>query len=167
MLRDIAVARSDDDGKTFKSTIVNHDGWELNACPIDGATMTIDGADRIHVVWFTQIGDMPRLYLASSSDHGSSFSKPVIFDPAQKLAKHAHAVPASGNRLWIAWDDLNTSSVVKWGLFDLETRSMKILGTQMQASYPVIAANGGQIAVVALQSNQPVFRTVQRLGTAR
>src|SRR6516225_1035379 len=32
MMRDIAVARSDDDGKTFKTLGMNHDGWELNAC---------------------------------------------------------------------------------------------------------------------------------------
>jgi len=86
MYRDIAIARSDDRGKTFKSTIVNHDGWELDACPIAGATMTVDAADRISVIWFTTIKDAPRLLAASSVDHGMTFSKPVIFDSNQKLA---------------------------------------------------------------------------------
>ena len=98
MLRDIAVARSDDGGMTFRPFLVNRDGWDVNACPIAGAAMTIDALDRIHVVWFTQAGETPRLYLASSSDHGVSFTKPVVFDPAQKLAKHAHVVAGSGNR---------------------------------------------------------------------
>jgi hypothetical protein len=56
MFRDIAVARSDDGGKTFRPAAVNHDGWELNACPIDGGTMTIDTTDHLHVIWFTVSG---------------------------------------------------------------------------------------------------------------
>jgi hypothetical protein len=162
MLRDIAVARSDDDGETFRPFLVNRDGWDINACPIAGATMTIDSSDRIHVVWFTQSNETPRLYFASSTDHGASFTKPAVFDPSQKLAKHAHTVGVSGSRVLIAWDDLNTTSVVKWGLFDLSTRSLKLLGTRQQSSYPIIASSGDKIAVVALQSNQPqIFRTIQ------
>lgn len=163
MLRDIAVARSDDDGKTFRPFLVNRDGWEINACPIAGATMTIDSSDRIHVVWFTQSGETPRLYFASSTDHGTSFTKPTVFDPSQRLAKHAHAVAVSGNRVLIAWDDINTASFVKWGLFDVSNRSLKVLGTRQQSSYPIIAISGDQLAVVALQSNQPeIVRTVQK-----
>src|SRR5262249_4405734 len=56
MFRDIALARSDDGGKTFTRVVVHHDNWELNACPIDGAAMTVDAADHVHVVWFTQSG---------------------------------------------------------------------------------------------------------------
>ena len=164
MLRDIAVARSDDGGVTFRPFLVNRDGWEVNACPIAGATMTIDAIDRIHVVWFTQAGDTPRLYLASSSDHGVSFTKPGAFDPAQKLAKHAHVVAGSGNRLLVAWDDMNTSSLVKWGFFDLSTKALKMIGTQPGASYPIVAMDSSRIAVTALQSNQTqVFRSIQRI----
>jgi hypothetical protein len=162
MLRDIAVARSDDDGTTFVPSIVNRDGWELNACPIDGATLAIDSADRIHVVWFTQTGDTPRLYIASSTDHGSSFSKPAVFDSAQKLAKHAHVVAVDKNRLLVAWDDLNGTSMVKWGFFDSTTRSMRFLGTQSQASYPMVAMSSTRLAIVAMRSNQSdLFRMVQ------
>jgi len=103
--------------------------------------------------------------MASSVDRGASFSKPAVFDSAQKLAKHAHAVAVSGNRLLIAWDDVNPSSMVKWGLFDSTTRSMKILGTRQQASYPIIAMSGNNIAVVALQANQPqMFRAIQAIN---
>jgi len=165
MYRDIAVARSDDGGKTFKPAIVNHDGWELNACPIDGATMTIDADDRIHVIWFTQSGELPRLYIASSMDHGLSFSKPSVFDPNQKLAKHAHAVAVSGDRILVAWDDLNGTSILKWGLFDPTKRSMKILGSLPKGSYPIIAMSRDRIGLVALQPAHPgVFRSVQTIN---
>ena len=165
MLRDIAVARSEDGGKTFKPVIVSHDGWELNACPIDGAAMMVDGSDRIHVVWFTQSGETPRLFIASSSDHGASFSKPVVFDASQKLAKHAHIVPAGDGKVLIAWDDLNGSSLIKWGVFDPATKALKLLGTQQRASYPIVAKSGNKISVVALQPQNPeLFRLLQPAG---
>ena len=120
--------------------------------------------DRIHVVWFTQAGETPRLYLASSGDHGVSFTKPVLFDPAQKLAKHAHIVAGSGNRLLIAWDDMNNSFLVKWGFFDLSTKALKMIGTQAGASYPIVAMDTNRIAVTSLQSNETqIFRSIQRI----
>jgi len=162
MFRDIAVARSDDGGKTFNSTIVSQDRWELNGCPIAGATMTVTASGRVHVAWFTQIGETPRLYIASSIDHGASFSTPTVFDPTQKLAKHAHAVAASGSQVLIAWDDLNGKSLVRWGLFDTTTKSMRILGSRNAASYPIVAMSGGRIGVVTLQPDQPrLFRSFQ------
>jgi hypothetical protein len=163
MYRDIAVARSADGGKTFQSSIVSSDRWELNGCPIAGASMTIDDRGRLHVVWFTQKGELPRLYIATSGDRGRSFTSPVVFDPGQKLAKHAHAVGVN-DRILISWDDVNGTSMVKWGLYNPTNQSMKILGIQAGASYPIIAAGGSQIGLVALQSDHPqVFRTIRRI----
>jgi hypothetical protein len=65
--------------------------------------MTVDASGRLHVVWFTLSGDSPRLYIATSSDRGLSFTKPVVFDPNQKLAKHAHIVAVRDDRVLIAW----------------------------------------------------------------
>ena len=124
--------------------------------------MTVTASGRVHVAWFTQIGETPRLYIASSIDHGASFSTPTVFDPTQKLAKHAHAVAASGSQVLIAWDDLNGKSLVRWGLFDTTTKSMRILGSRNAASYPIVAMSGGRIGVVTLQPDQPrLFRSFQ------
>jgi len=168
MLRDIAIARSDDEGKTFNPSLVNRDGWDINACPIAGATMTIDSSDRLHVAWFTQSGETPRLFFASSTNHGASFTKPAVFDRSQKLAKHAHVVSLSGNRVLIAWDDQNTASFVSWGVFDVSTKSLNMLGTRRQSSYPIIASSGNKIAVVALQPNQAeFFRVIQTSNASK
>jgi hypothetical protein len=149
-----AVARSDD-GRTFTPHVVNHDGWELNACPIAGATMTIDSADHVHVIWFTAPGDKPRLVVASSTDHAASFSKPQVFDSTAELAKHAHVVAVSPDRLAVAWDDSQNNSTVKWGLLDPVHATVQLLGSRPGASYPVIAAAKGRAEVVALQQNKP------------
>ncbi len=155
MFRDIAVARSDDGGKTFHSTIVNHDGWELNACPTDGATMTVDHAGRVDIVWFTAAGDIPRVYIASSTDHGSSFSKPALLDPNQKQARHAYAVAIGDGVVLAAWDDYNSTPVVKWGIYDLAKGSVRVLGTEASAVYPVVAVNGDHLAILAMRHDHP------------
>lgn len=165
MYRDIAVARSDDGGKTFTSAIVSHDSWELNACPIAGATMTIDSSDRIHVIWYTAGGSLDRLFMASSTDHGATFSKPAIFDSTQKLAKHAHAVSVSSGRILAAWDDVNGTSSVKWGFLDSTKPSIPISGTEPNASYPIIAISGNRIGLVALlPDGAGVVRTIQAIS---
>jgi len=165
MYRDIAIARSDDSGKTFKSAIVSRDGWELNACPIAGATMTIDSADGIHVVWFTTSKDVPRMFAASSTDHGLTFSKPAVFDSSQKLAKHAHAVAAGRGRILVAWDDVDATSVVKWGFIDSSRQTIPSPSTQANVSYPIIAISGNRIGLVALRPDGAgLMRTVQPIA---
>jgi len=165
MFRDIAVARSEDGGKTFRSAIVNHDGWELHACPTDGASLTIDRSGRLDVAWFTAIGDLPRLFIASSSDHGASFGKPALLDPAQKQAKHAHVVAIGEGLVLAAWDDVADKPIVQWGIYDLATRSVRVLGSQKEATYPIVAISGKQMAVVAMQPEHPdIFRTIGGFG---
>jgi len=151
MFRDIAVARSDDGSKTFQSTIVNRDGWELNGCPTDGASLAIDSSGRVNVVWFTATGDVGRLYIASSADHGASFGKPALLDPGQKQAKHAHAVAVGDGLVLAAWDDVADRPIVNWGIYDLSMRSVRVIGSEKDATYPVVAASGKSLAVVAMQ----------------
>jgi hypothetical protein len=66
--------------------------------------------------------------------------------------------------LLIAWDDVANGALVKWGALDTATGSMKIINTQTAASYPIIAAAGGRLAVVALKANNAgLLRTVVAL----
>jgi hypothetical protein len=162
MLRDIVVARSVDGGKTFSPTIVSKDGWDLNACPIAGATMAMDLAGNIHVVWFTEDKGTPSLLYASSSDGGKSFGPARAFDPGQKLAKHAHVTAIGANQIAVAWDDiLDGKSVVKYGILD-GNKPLRLLGSQPAVSYPVIAATKGGIEVVGLSSDAKEIARIRK-----
>jgi hypothetical protein len=155
MFRDIAVARSGDGGKTFQSTVVSHDGWELNGCPTNGASLSVDNSGRVNVIWFTAPGNTPRLYIASSTDHGASFVKPALLDPAQKQAKHGDAVAVGDGVVLAAWDDVNDSSLVKWGIYNLTSRTVRVFGSEKNAYYPIVAASGKRMAVIAMQPDHP------------
>src|SRR5689334_14059827 len=111
--------------------------------------MTIDPADHLHVIWFTQTSDLPRLYIASSTDYGFSFGKADVLDATQKLAKLAHVVATGRDKLLVDWDHVNGGVAVKWGLFDAVNHSLRILGSQAKAAYPIIAASGAEAAIVA------------------
>ncbi len=165
MCRDIAVARSDDGGKTFQSTVVHHDGWELNGCPTDGPSLSVDASGRVNVVWFTASGNMPRLYIASSTDHGASFGKPALLDPAQKDAKHGHAVAVGDGVVLAAWDDVNGSSLVKWGFYDLRSNTVRVLGSEKDAYYPIVAAGDKRMALIAMQPDHPeLVRSIEDIS---
>ena len=126
--------------------------------------MTVDRVGRIDIVWFTAVGEMPRVFIASSTDHGSSFSKPALLDPNQKQAKHAHAVAIGDGVVLAAWDDYNSAPVVKWGIYNLATGAVQILGTEAGAVYPVVAVNGDHLAIVAMRHDQPeLFQTIATL----
>ena len=134
-----------------------------DACPVAGATMTIDDDDRIHVAWLTEKQGVPRMLFASSDNHGASFGVPRSFASDEKLVKHAHLVSIAGGMLVVAWDDLNVSSVVKWGILDPGTAKVQLLGSQAGGSFPIVAASRNQLEIVAMQTgNSAIFRAVRR-----
>ncbi|HEY6170922.1 MAG TPA: exo-alpha-sialidase [Candidatus Kapabacteria bacterium] len=50
--RDIWVARSMDKGDTFEEAIQIQSGvWTIQACPVSGPNVTLDGKEDLHIVW--------------------------------------------------------------------------------------------------------------------
>ncbi len=92
--RHIALAASEDGGKTFSpSTIVSDDRWMTASCPVSGPSLSATNDGALRVVWYTE-GDKgaPGLYWAESRDGGKKFSE------SRPLAKGQ----ARGNPLLLA-----------------------------------------------------------------
>lgn len=81
--RHIAVASSENNGASFSNyTIVSDDQWQINACPVSGAPMHIDGENNLKIIWFTngKAGN-PGLYFSESKNGGKTFSaRKAIFE---------------------------------------------------------------------------------------
>jgi hypothetical protein len=55
-LRDMAVARSIDGGRTFAAPVrVSEDHWQINACPEDGPSIAVAAGGTLHIAWPTLI----------------------------------------------------------------------------------------------------------------
>jgi hypothetical protein len=161
MFRDIVLAVSQDSGKTFSKTIVNQDGWEVNACPVAGPALSVDPQGQVVITWFTGGGDRPGLYYASSADHGTSFSPRRLLSPNQKLGKHSQAAMISQGRMLVVWDDVADTTLTRWGLLDLKDLRLQELGSQEGASFPVVAISKqtGLIAAAQLSARELFFRS--------
>ena len=73
--RHIAVAASNDGGKTFAApSVVSDDRWELRACPVSGPALAAGDGGVLRVLWYTAGEAGPAgLYSAESSDGGRTF----------------------------------------------------------------------------------------------
>lgn len=73
--RHVAVAHSNDQGETFSDgVIVSDDKWQINACPVSGAALTMSDDATLSVVWYTSGEGQAGLYTARSADGGATFS---------------------------------------------------------------------------------------------
>lgn len=80
--RHIAVASSADGGGKFSApNIVSDDRWQLAACPVSGAPLTLFPDNSLKTAWFTA-GNAGRqgIYLAESKDAGKTFAPRTLLN---------------------------------------------------------------------------------------
>lgn len=84
-VRDISVTRRV--GGTWTEPRTLHaDGWEIDACPVNGPQADAAGSDVV-IGWFTAAADTPRVHVAFSDDAGESFGDPVRVDAGNPLGR--------------------------------------------------------------------------------
>ena len=111
-LRDIAVARSTDGGKTFSAPVrVSEDGWQIAGCPDDGPAVAVDDAGVLHVVWPRMVsGPNPAkgVFYSYSMDGGRTFAARQRVDDEGGAAAHPQ-IAAGGGRVAVVWDQAAAS----------------------------------------------------------
>jgi hypothetical protein len=109
-VRDIAIARSADGGRSFSApTRVSEDNWKIDACPDDGPSMAIDADGAIRVVWPTLVQDAAParigIFQAVSRDGGKTFSPRERMDAGDAAPAHPRLTDA-GQGAAVVWDEL-------------------------------------------------------------
>jgi hypothetical protein len=84
-VRDIAIVRQVD-GQWAEPAVVHADGWQIDACPVNGPAVAADG-NRVAVAWFTGASDTARVLVAFSDDAGATFGAPIRIDEGQPLGR--------------------------------------------------------------------------------
>jgi hypothetical protein len=167
MYRDILLARSVDGGKTFASTPVSQDKWEINGCPVAGPALSLDSAGNLTTIWFLGGGDRPGLYYANSTDHGQTFSARRLLDPDQRLGKHTASSALSDGRVFVAWDDAAEKTFSAWGVLDPRNGRLSKSKPQEGVAYPVSASNGAVAVIAGMKlSSHEIVTYQERLDAA-
>jgi hypothetical protein len=99
-IRDIYVVRFEN-GKWLPSKNLNPDKWEINACPVNAASVAANG-NRVAISWYTEADDMARVQMVFSSDSGATFGKPVVLSKGSALGYASTALNNDGSAV-ISW----------------------------------------------------------------
>jgi hypothetical protein len=84
-VRDIYVTRLEN-GKWTQGVPVHNDGWRINACPVNGPSLSARG-QTVAVAWFQAKDDKPKSFAAFSSDGGRTFGAPIRLDAEASLGR--------------------------------------------------------------------------------
>ncbi|HXG56368.1 MAG TPA: sialidase family protein, partial [Vicinamibacterales bacterium] len=84
-VRDIYVSRLEK-GKWTTGVPVHKDDWRINACPVNGPSLSARGRD-VAIAWFTAKGDQPKSFAAFSTDAGRTFGPPIRLDDDASLGR--------------------------------------------------------------------------------
>jgi hypothetical protein len=170
-VRDIAVARSADGGRTFGAPVrVSEDNWKIDACPDDGPAMDVDGNGVLRVTWPTLVkdGDTGRIAIfeSTSRDEGATFTPRARVDGATGAAAHPRIAIGAGGASAVVWDELAEGSrrvfVRPAGGAPVAVSEGRI------ASYPAIAAvREGFVIAFTDQADTSSTIRVLRIPSAR
>jgi hypothetical protein len=151
-VRDIAIARSDDNGATFGDpTRVSNDGWKIDACPDDGPAMVADGHGRLHLAWPTMVQSAaPRkaIFYSSLADDGR-FTPRLRLDAGDGDPAHPQIASDEHGSSAIVWDEIveGARRIALRRITNGEAAAVEYFDDR-GGSYPAVAAADGNWVVV-------------------
>jgi hypothetical protein len=162
-MRDIAFTVSADGGRTFAAPVrVSEDAWQLEGCPDDGPTLSVDARGVAHVVWPTRILENGEptigLFHAATSD-GGRFSSRQRLETAG-VPHHPQLAAGAAGAIAVVWDEslAGRRQVVlasgKIGAGGRPQLKRAVLSADTSGSYPAVAHSGPTV-VVAWTSHLP------------
>jgi hypothetical protein len=111
-VRDIAVARSIDNGATFAVPArLSEDTWKIEACPDDGPSMAADSHGGIHVAWPTLVPGEPArkgifyAALPHGAAEGATFSPRLRLDAGDADPAHPQIASDDHGNVAVVWDE--------------------------------------------------------------
>jgi hypothetical protein len=178
-VREVVVARSADGGRTWGAPVrAQRDGWVFPGCPHAGPSLAVDAAGAVHVAWWSGREGAAGAFYARSADGAASFG------PAVPLGVAAHSMPAhvqlavagpagggGAPAVVAAWDD-GTARVprvlVRVSRDGGRTFAPATVASPAgaAATYPVLAAAGGRLALAWTADRSPAAAHAHAAGAA-
>lgn len=104
-VRDIARARFN--GTAWEApAIVGADGWQINACPVNGPVLDLQGA-TVALTWYTAANDQPRVRVSTSADAGRRFLVPTELNETTRPLGRVDTVLLRDGSIWSSWLEMD------------------------------------------------------------
>jgi hypothetical protein len=173
--RDMVVATSRDQGKTFMPSVrIAHDHWKLSGCPDSGPSLVVDG-NRLYAAWMSEGDHKPGIRLAYSDDGAQTFTKPIIASGNVLYPNHPSLSVDDNGTVLVAFQGRDPAKEKGWSALapylvevnhsNVPTQPFKVPGNQGSASYPVVLAGGaGRIEVAWTETTDTGSRVVLSRG---
>lgn len=102
-VRDISVIRSATNTGWSSPQTVHLDGWQINACPVNGPAIAAEGS-RVAIAWFTEGGGASHVNIAFSNDGGATFGNKIQIDDGNTVGRVDALMLPDGSALvcWLA-----------------------------------------------------------------
>lgn len=177
-IRDMAVATSNDGGKTFGPPArVAFDNWKIDGCPHSGAAMAFQN-QRLWIAWYSAgDGSNPGVRLTSSDDGAATFSAPAIASGDVLDANHPDLNVADDGRLLLVFKGRERGKQDGWApsgpwlveVFDdgRLTQPLPVPGHRSSISYPRVAGGTVGRVAVAWTEKDPSGQSQIRLSRGR
>lgn len=165
-LRDLAVARSHDRGKTFSEPArIHEDGWVIDGCPHNGPALDTDAGGNVHVAWYTGKEEGFGVYYAVSYDRGDHFTAPLHMNNGIEASPLRAAIVAQNKDATILACEATTGTSSQILLLSPKLSPPDQIKIDCVATgvYPVIAQQGNFIALAWLKGDaiRAAVRTLQ------
>jgi BNR repeat-like domain len=172
-IRDVVLAQSTDQGKTFSSPIrVRQDGWAFPACPHRGPSLAFDRSGRLYIGWYTEGADeQPRLLFAVSDDEGKTFSTPLsLHTSTSSLPDQLRMAVHPDGAVVAVWEEVTgvrKRTVMRVSLDRGRTFGpVQALSEGAKAEMPTVAIHqNGTVALAWSEHAWPHNRLIVQVGT--
>lgn len=166
-IRETVVARSADGGDTYSPpVVVGNDRWIYPACPHRPASLGVDRAGRLYVVWYTEGTDeTPAIYLAYSDDRGVTFSpKQQLNTSKGTFPDHPQMAVDPDGRIVVVWEEqspVRREVVMSYSLDRGLSFSKPLKLNEKPGQTPTVSVNShGTVAMGWKEHAMPVHRLV-------
>ncbi len=149
-IRDIYVTRRVN-GAWTEGRPVAVDGWEINACPVNGPAVAA-AARRVVVAWFTQAAGERRVYAAFSDDAGATFGRRIRVDDGAPVGRVGVVLAPSGDAL-VSWlEEAGDAAEVRLRRVAADSKvGPAVVVTRTQAArvagFPRVALSAGRLVL--------------------
>ncbi|OGP29566.1 MAG: hypothetical protein A2073_02815 [Deltaproteobacteria bacterium GWC2_42_11] len=170
-IREIVVASSRDNGKTFSEpVIVSEDKWAIAGCPHRGSSLGTAQNGFLYITWYTEGAEgVPSVYFAVSKDNAKTFSKRMQVNSSKMVfPDHPKLTVSRDGKVLFTWEETTpVFSKIFFRYFDGEKLSEPVQlndGVRKSHDPVVIIDKNGNILTAWSQDEIRFTKTVVKIG---